>query len=42
MASYVRGQEFKPSRADGLKQVYIARDAQGCRYINVEFYEQEA
>jgi zinc ribbon protein len=43
MASYVRGQEFKPSQADGLKQVDIARDPQtGCRYINVEFYEQEA
>jgi hypothetical protein len=42
MAGYVRGQEFKPSQADGLKQVDIARDAQGCRYINVEFYEQDA
>ena len=42
MAKYVRGQEFKPSQADGLKRVYIVRDARGCGYINVEFYEQDA
>jgi hypothetical protein len=42
MARYVKGQEFKPSQADGLKRVYIVRDAQGCGYINVEFYEQDA
>jgi hypothetical protein len=42
MAKYVKGQEFKPSQADGLKRVYIVRDARGCGYINVEFYEQDA
>jgi hypothetical protein len=43
MATYVKGKEFKPSQADGLKQVAIAHDPQtGCRYINVEFFEQEA
>jgi hypothetical protein len=41
MAKYVRGQEFKPSQADGLRRVYIVRDARGCGYINVEFYEQD-
>jgi hypothetical protein len=41
MAKYVKGQEFKPSQADGLKRVYIVRDARGCGYINVEFYEQD-
>ena len=25
-----------------LKRVYIVRDARGCGYINVEFYEQDA
>jgi hypothetical protein len=42
MAKYVKGQEFKSSQADGLKRVYIVRDARGCGYINVEFYEQDA
>jgi hypothetical protein len=42
MAKYVKGQEFKPSQTDGLKRVYIVRDARGCGYINVEFYEQDA
>jgi hypothetical protein len=41
MAKYVKGQEFKSSQADGLKRVYIVRDARGCGYINVEFYEQD-
>jgi hypothetical protein len=42
MAKYVKDQEFKPSQADGLKRVYIVRDARGCSYLNVEFYEQDA
>jgi hypothetical protein len=41
MAKYVKGQEFKPSQADGLKRVYIVRDPRGCGYVNVEFYEQD-
>ncbi len=42
MAEQVKGQEFRPSQADGLKQVDIIPQSQGCRYVNVEFYEQEA
>ncbi len=43
MAKYIKGQEFKPSQADGLKQVDITLNPQtGCRFVYVEFYEQEA
>ena len=43
MAAYVKGKEFRPSQADGLKQVDITLNPQtGCRFVYVEFYEQEA
>ncbi|QIN82756.1 zinc-ribbon domain-containing protein [Rubrobacter tropicus] len=42
MAEHVKGREFRPSQADGLKQVDITPESQGCRYVNVEFYEQAA